>query len=401
MKYGINVAVPTLICYWISLAFVVMLVIEQCFPTITVRFGIFINLIIHLIGYFLKFKGFWEYIFVWLTFLVLGLFFYLITSGRAEYDIFMARLIRRKVYQTGNYIFLIFIVLVIMCCAICFPVYDSWTWFNSVNWIYQAYLTISFYNIVCVFGNCAYMSSSYMAAKWYLTGEKIGAKDVSKGLRHGFIDNIGVACKMSYLLPISEFVNAISRYSPQLTVYHIKDKYPVFAKHYCAVCGPIVRLFKKLAKFEMKLLGYPQRRAMTYCAIYGIPYEEAVHRYYEIQSTKGAPLVDDAFMFDTQLIFKQFSFGMVAFYLERFARRVKYGAFPGLNDALALFYVFAVYYSFRCITRGFLETVFVLFGELPEKANNIDPDLFDTLKEMFETSLKARNDDTDIKSDEV
>ncbi|EAY17817.1 hypothetical protein TVAG_016470 [Trichomonas vaginalis G3] len=395
---GYTLSLPILYTFLWAFLIIVLLVGEQFVPFISVKFGIFINLILHLTFYLIRCKVFWEYIFVWLTFVVLGLFFYVITLGRSKYDAYLTLVVNREVLLKLTFIILMISVITIISVVYVLTLYTSWAYWKNAMWLLQLYLVVSFYNIVCVLGNCTYMTTSYLTAKLYLTGERPTLQDLLAALRRGFVDNIGVACKMSYLLPISEFIHSTARYSPQLTVSELKASYPNVAELILAIAKPIVHIFEVLAKIEMKILKYPQRRAMAYCGIYGISYEEAVHRYCEVSYTKGSSLVDDAYMYDTQLIFKQFSSALACFFIDSTIRIQNYYWFRGFCLGSAFFLLFGLYYTIRTVMRGFLETVFVLFGELPENANKIHPGLYETLKQMYATSVRARNENLDRNS---
>ncbi|EAX95972.1 hypothetical protein TVAG_114830 [Trichomonas vaginalis G3] len=384
-----KIPVTIFICFVFVLLIILYNVSEQFLPVLSAKYGIIVSLCIHFILYICKVKFNWPWIFLIFFFVFLGYIVLVFTHGRAEYDASMVKLINSGVILKPFYIIFILASLTIMSIITVFTLYTAW----SVDWnsygFFQFYLIVSFYSIVCVFGNCFYMITSYLSAKLYLTGAQPTQQDLLHACRRAFYDNFGVACKLALILPFVEPLHAVARFDPAPMTADYPVSLKQFADLHQTVARTVIKISRQLARIIIKPLGYPNRRALVYSAVYGIEYNEACKRYAEICATRGANLVDEAYKYDAQLAFKQFHLGIALTYILPAIGPAL--SFHGLAYARGLFLLFALYFTLRTIMRSYLETVFVMFGELPENANNVRDNLRDELIGMYQNCARSIN----------
>lgn len=377
----------------ITLLFVFYLIGEQLFPFISVRYGIFITIGIHLISYFVYCKYYWTWLWLWMFLGILGGIYYFITKANHNFDISILGVVNKTFLHNAWYIVFAVLILIFILNCVSFTIYTAfgdWTGYGALS----CYLVISLYFLITTFGNCFYMVSSYMTAQKYLTGANSRLGDFFFAMKRTFIFNFGIACKMAILLPLTEFIHATARYDPKFIANSVGQINAGLGEAVGKFASAIVKLAQKIAQPIMKLLGFPNRRAMIYSAVFGIEYKEAAKRYCEVSYTRGANLVEEMYMYDAQLIYKQFNMGLAVMFLCMHV----ISSVPGIVCAGGLFLVFGAYFSFRCITRSIAETIFVMFGEYPDGANNMHENLLQTLSEAYSSCARSRNGSTDRNS---
>lgn len=361
---------------------------EQFLPKLSVKFGLIVTVVVHFIFYCIRASVNWPWFFCWLFVSFIGYVFYVITHGRYEFDASMVSLINKNVILKLVFIIISCLAILFLSIITVFTLYSSAGLWTASYGILQFYLVVSFYNIVCVFGHCFYMVTAYLSAKLYLTGVSPSEKDVFQAFKRGFYQNFGVACKLSYILPITEFVHAVARFDPVPMTADYSDRTKSIANFYQDVARFFIKIAKSIAKPVMKKFGNPSRRALVYSACYGIEYNEACRRYSEVCCSRGANLLDEAYKYDTQLIFKQFNYALALLFLTE--PLISTNTVSGLIMGRSFFLMFALYFMLRTVMRSFIETVFVFFGELPENADNIREKLYDELCDMFRNCVRTR-----------
>ena len=392
---SMSIFVTFLVCL-AALAFYI--ITHIFFPKFFIKYGILTSLSFQfLCAFLLMIWSIFYYTGIFITFAFLCIFGFFYSRGKDDFNIKIFNLLNTIVFKKKVVVLFNAIVLFFMSFVGVFAMYTSFGAFAS-NWdnFSQFYLVLSLWYTVNTLGNCFYMVAASLLAKQYFTPNPLVFDDLKFAIKRAFIHNLGTASKAALILPLTEVFHFLATLEPESLASDLLDQYPTIVK----VMREVTSLLKKVGLFISKpldkLFTYPSRRALAYCAMFGIDWRDACLRYAEVCSKRHSHLAELQYTGDTIWLFRCFILEVLLYFICYVFGPIAYA--PGIGAGRGFFLSFIFFYSLRSILRGTAETLFVCFGEDPTKADLVSDGLTKDLSDAFVAADRARSGGMSVES---
>ncbi|EAY23255.1 hypothetical protein TVAG_185620 [Trichomonas vaginalis G3] len=310
------------------------------------NYRILISIAIPFAVYAITFLHFQYFIYICLFLAILGKIISVFTQNSTEFNASITKLVCKWIFKDKTFVSVLVFTLFLYTLFSFMMILSSWAFWDFFLWT-QLYLLVSYLITTGVIANIVYMISSYYTAKIYFTKvNEITKSDYFGGIKRILLYNIGDAFRCALHQPVFGLVNSLAK----LDVIN----QGIFVN---SVRNFGLRLKEKLNQ----RYGYHSRKALVYCALFEDDYNFARGK------VEKKNIFEKFDKNDMILSFRTLCFGIAVAQLTN-AIGPRFPRF-GLSYSRGFVLVFGYFYIIRSMMKGFSDTIFMLFNDIPENAD--------------------------------
>lgn len=247
---------------------------------------------------------------------------------------------------------------------------------NWSNWFYF-YVVISFFWISMTFSYVSFMTASGLAASWYFLADSQYFPDspILDSAKRAFTSSFGAAALSGFIMAIINFLQILVRAPPNTGNQ---------------LANAIIQILKVIAQCILGILQgcfkMINQYSLCYVSIYGIPYGEAVRRWFEIRTKKLINVMINGITIERTL-----QYNMMVFVLggSCLGLGFSYWAFEKGSPGRIFLPVFATMLSygiFEVIRQPIVaisDTLIICFAESPQMLKTTAYELYEAFIEKY------------------